>query len=164
MELAERIALLQAQEDALHFESFTAEDAWELGKLFVADAMDRDLPIAIAIRTMSGKTLFQYACEGTGYGAQAWLDRKFRTVQHFEMSTLRYAHFLKKRQATLAERGLDPTQFVACGGGFPIFVDTVGVVGAVMVSGLTDVEDHDVLVRCISRYLDVDEVPQFPII
>ena len=139
MEVTEKIALLVAQEEALHFESFTAEDAWELGKLFVADAMDRDLSIAISIRTMSGKTLFQYACEGTGYGAQAWLDRKFRTVQHFEMSTLRYAQFLKTRGATLAERGLDPTKFVACGGGFPIFVDGVGVVAAAMVSGLTDI-------------------------
>ena len=148
----------------MKFETFTAEDAWELGKIFVAEAMDQDIKIAISIRSMSGKRMFHYAAEGTNHGADAWLDRKFNTVQHFESSTLGYSLFLKRRGATLAERGLDPTQFVACGGGFPVFVDGIGVVAAVMVSGLTDVEDHDILVRCISRYLGVEDVPRYPIL
>ncbi|NCC63230.1 MAG: hypothetical protein EOM15_01060 [Spirochaetia bacterium] len=160
MEIQEAISILKQQEEALHFESFTAEDAWELGKIFVADAMDRDLSIAVSIRSMSGKILFHYACEGTCYGSQGWLDRKFNTVKHFEISTLRYAYLLKAKGGTLTDRGLDPTQFVTCGGGFPIFVDGVGVVAAAMVSGLTDIEDHEVLVRCISRFLEVDEVVQ----
>ena len=164
MDLDERVAIVSAQEALLKFETFTAEDAWELGKIFVAEAMDQDIKIAISIRSMSGKRMFHYAAEGTNHGAAAWLDRKFNTVQHFESSTLGYSLFLKRRGATLAERGLDPTQFVACGGGFPVFVDGIGVVAAVMVSGLTDVEDHDILVRCISRYLGVEDVPRYPIL
>jgi len=164
MELEERVAIISAQEELLKFETFTAEDAWELGKVFVAEAMDQDIKIAISIRSMSGKRMFHYAAEGTNHGADAWLDRKFNTVQHFESSTLAYALFLKRRGATLAERGLDPARFVACGGGFPIFVDGVGVVAAVMVSGLTDVEDHDILVRCISKYLGVEDVPRYPVL
>ena len=164
MELEERYASVSAQEELLKFETFTHEDAWELGQVFVSEAMDKDMKIAIAIRSLSGLTLFQYAAEGTNYGNEGWIDRKFRTVQHFEMSTLRYALFLKKRGATLAERGLDPTKFVACGGGFPIFVEGVGCIGAAMVSGLTDVEDHDVLISCISRYLGVESVPRYPVV
>lgn len=163
MDLDERVAIVSAQEELLKFETFTAEDAWELGKIFVAEAMDQDIKIAISIRSMSGKRMFHYAAEGTNHGADAWLDRKFKTVQHFESSTLAYSLFLKRRGTTLAERGLDPTQFVACGGGFPVFVDGVGVVAAVMVSGLTDVEDHDILVRCIAKYLGVEDVPRYPI-
>lgn len=164
MELEERMAIVVAQEELLKFETFTCEDAWELGKVFVADAMDNDLKIAIAIKSLSGKTLFHYALEGTNFGNDGWIDRKFRTVQYFEMSTLRYSLFLKKRGATLSERGLDPTQFVACGGGFPIFVEGVGCVAAAMVSGLRDVEDHEVLIRCISKYLSVEDVPRYPIV
>ncbi|MGE4583230.1 MAG: heme-degrading domain-containing protein [Sphaerochaeta sp.] len=164
MELEERYAIVSAQEELLKFETFTHEDAWELGKIFVAEAMDKDLKIAISIRLLSGKTLFHYAAEGTGLGNETWIDRKFRTVQHFEMSTLRYALSLKKRGATLADRGLDPTKFVACGGGFPIVVEGVGCIGAAMVSGLTDVEDHDVLITCLSKYLDVESVPRYPVV
>ena len=97
MDLDERVAIVSAQEALLKFETFTAEDAWELGKIFVAEAMDQDIKIAISIRSMSGKRMFHYAAEGTNHGADAWLDRKFNTVQHFESSTLGYSLFLKRR-------------------------------------------------------------------
>ncbi|MDT4761594.1 heme-binding protein [Sphaerochaeta sp. PS] len=164
MELDERLAIVSAQEELLKFETFTHEDAWELGKIFVAEAMDNDLKIAISIKLMSGLTLFQYAAEGANLSNETWIDRKFRTVQNFEMSTLHYALWLKQRGTTLAERGLDPTKFVACGGGFPICVEGVGTVAVAIVSGLTDIRDHEVLVNCISRYLDEEDVPHYPVI
>ena len=164
MEVEERLAIVSAQEELLKFETFTHEDAWELGKIFVAEAMDKDLKIAISIKLMSGLTLFQYSAEGANLNNETWIDRKFRTVQNFEMSTLHYALWLKKRGTTLVERGLDPTKFVACGGGFPIYVEGVGTVGVAIVSGLTDVQDHDVLITCISKYLGEDDVPRYPVI
>lgn len=162
MDLAERIALLERQEELLQFDHFSHEDAWELGKLFAEEAISKQIPIAICIRTLSGKTLFQYTAKGSNRGAQDWIERKFKTVQYFETSTLAYSLFLKRRKATLVERGLDPTQFVSCGGGFPIVVKNAGLVGAVMVSGLTDLEDHEILVNCLSRYLGVKHVPNYP--
>ncbi|MDD3902958.1 MAG: heme-binding protein [Sphaerochaeta sp.] len=164
MEVEERLAIVSAQEELLKFETFTHEDAWELGKIFVAEAMDKDLKIAICIKLMSGLTLFQYSAEGANLSNETWIDRKFRTVQNFEMSTLHYALWLKKRGTTLVERGLDPTKFVACGGGFPIYVEGVGTVGVAIVSGLTDVQDHDVLITCISKYLGEEDVPRYPVI
>ncbi|WP_321301649.1 heme-degrading domain-containing protein [uncultured Sphaerochaeta sp.] len=162
MELSQQIALVESQEELLQFDHFSSRDAWELGKIFAEEALGKEIPIAICIRTMSGKTLFHFTAEGSNRGSQDWIDRKFNTVQHFETSTLAYSLFLKKRGKTLSERGLDPTRFVDCGGGFPIVVRLAGLVGAVMVSGLTDLEDHDVLVRCISRYLGVENVPHYP--
>ncbi len=163
MELDERLAIVSAQEELLRFETFTHEDAWELGKIFVAEAMDKDLKIAISIKLMSGLTLFQYSAEGANLSNESWIDRKFRTVLNFEMSTLRYALWLKQRGSSLEERGLDPTKFVACGGGFPIYVEGVGTVGVAIVSGLTDVRDHEVIVKCISRFIGEDNVPHYPV-
>jgi uncharacterized protein (UPF0303 family) len=162
MDLQEQIALVESQEALLQFDHFSNQDAWELGKVFVQEALGKEIPIAICIKTLSGKTLFHYTAEGSNRGSQDWIERKFNTVQHFETSTLGYSLFLKQRGATLSERGLDPTKFVACGGGFPIVVRSAGLVGAAMVSGLTDLEDHDVLVRCISKYLGVESVPNYP--
>ena len=41
--------------------------------------------------------------------------------------------------------------FAASGGGVPIFVSGVGVVGAATVSGLPDVEDHQLVVAAMRR-------------
>ena len=55
---------------------------------------------------------------------------------------------------------LDPKEYAMLGGGFPICVEEVGVVATVAVSGMGQVSDHDVIVKCISKYLHIDEVPR----
>ena len=55
---------------------------------------------------------------------------------------------------------LDPKEYAMLGGGFPICVEEVGVVATVAVSGMGQVSDHDVIVKCISKYLHIDEVPE----
>ena len=67
---------------------------------------------------------------------------------------------LRETQETLEERFLNPNEYAACGGGFPIRVEEVGVIGSIVVSGLDHVSDHDLLVKCISKYLHVAEVPR----
>ena len=39
-------------------------------------------------------------------------------------------------------------------------VEEVGVIGGILVSGLDHVSDHDLIVKCVSRYLHIDEVPR----
>ena len=51
----------------------------------------------------------------------------------------------------------------ACGGGFPIRVAGVGVIGSVIVSGLDHMADHEFAAACISQYLRIDEIPRLPI-
>ena len=55
---------------------------------------------------------------------------------------------------------LDEKEYACCGGGFPIRVEEVGVIGAILVSGLDHISDHDLIVKCVSRYLHIDEVPR----
>lgn len=163
MDTIEKLAIVSAQEELLAFESFTHEDAWELGKIIVSEAMDKDLKIAIGIRLLSGLNLFQYSVEGANLNNDLWLDRKFNTVKMFEVSSLAYSLKLKKQGQTMADKGLDPNSYASCGGGFPIFVQGVGMVAIAMVSGLPDVQDHEVLVTCISRYLNTEDVPRVPL-
>jgi uncharacterized protein (UPF0303 family) len=46
---------------------------------------------------------------------------------------------------------------VMAGGGFPIRVKGIGVVGAVTVSGLHERDDHEVAVAAICDYLGVEK-------
>ncbi|MBS6397068.1 MAG: heme-degrading domain-containing protein [Clostridiales bacterium] len=160
MLLEETIKILEMQEELLQFSHFTNEDAWELGNLMVAEAARNRLPIAISIRMNSGYTLFQYAFKGTSYNNEQWMTRKHNTVRTMEMSSLRLTMRLKKNGEELEDRGLNQVDYVARGGGFPIRVAGVGVIGSVLVSGLYHMADHDFAVACISQYLRIDEIPR----
>ena len=52
--------------------------------------------------------------------------------------------------------GLSASDYVLAGGGFPITVKGVGVVGGIGVSGLPEREDHAVIVEALCEHLGVD--------
>lgn len=160
MTIQELIKVLDMQEEILQFSHFTNEDAWMLGNIIVAEAKRRALPVAVSIRLNNGYTVFQYAADGTNLCSQGWLDRKYNTVKMTEHSSLNLYMTLRETEQSLEDLFLDPREYAACGGGFPIRVEEVGVIGAVTVSGLDHVSDHDLLIKCISMYLHIDEVPR----
>lgn len=94
------------------------------------------------------------------YQNENWMQRKFNTVRTLETSTLHAAMLLKKSEQTLATGSWMKKNMQLQAGGFPIRIEEVGVIGAVIVSGLPHFADHDLIVKCISRYLHVDEVPR----
>ncbi len=61
--------------------------------------------------------------------------------------------WLKQKQSSLEERGLDPRDYAAHGGDFPIFVQEVGCIGAITVSGLPQREDHELVVEVLAGFL-----------
>ena len=160
MTIDELLAVLEMQEEILQFTHFTNEDAWELGSAMTLEARRRRFPVLISIRLNNGFTVFQYAADGANLQNEGWIQRKFQTVRTLEHSTLYTCMLLKKSEETLENWFLDPREYAACGGGFPIRVEEVGVIGAVMVSGLDHFSDHDFIIKSVSRYLHVDEVPR----
>lgn len=160
MTMDELIAMLEMQEEILQFSHFTNEDAWELGNIIVAEAKRRKLPVAVSIRLNSGYTVFQYAADGTNLHNENCMRRKFNTVKTLEKSSLSTYMLLRKSGENVNSLFLDEKDYAASGGGFPIRVEEVGVIGAILVSGLDHVTDHDLIVKCLGRYLHIDEVPR----
>lgn len=160
MTVEELAKVLEMQEEILQFSSFTNADAWELGTMVVMEARRLGVSIAVRIRLNNGYTVFQYGMDGTNLYNEQWLTRKENTVRTLEQSSLRLYMSLRETQETIEERFLNPNEYAACGGGFPIRVEEVGVIGSIAVSGLDHVSDHDLLVKCISKYLHVAEVPR----
>lgn len=160
MTFEELIAVLEMQEEILQFTHFTNEDAWELGNVIVAEAKRRKLPVAVSITLNNGLKVFQYAADGYTLSDEKWMERKVNSVKMLERSSLHTYMMLRKNEESLADWGLDGKNYAANGGSFPIRVEEVGVIGAVAVSGLYHVSDHDLIVKAISRYLHVDEVPR----
>ena len=160
MTVEELVKVLEMQEEILQFSSFTNADAWELGNMVIQEAKRLGLTVAVRIRLNNGYTVFQYGMDGTNLLNEQWMTRKENTVKTLEESSLRFCMNLRANQESLEDHFLDPREYAACGGGFPIRVEEVGVVGTIVVSCLDHVSDHDLLVKCISKYLHVAEVPR----
>lgn len=156
----EAIGAIAMQEEILEFSHFTNEDAWELGNIIVGAIKRLEIDASVSIKLNNGYTVFKYAGNNTNLLNDKWLDKKFNTVKMTEKSTLHVCLLLEKEEETLADWGLDSREYASCGGGFPIKVEEVGVIGSICIAGMEPVSEHDLLVKCISKYLHVDEIPR----
>lgn len=116
--------------------------AWALGAHMQADATARALPVAIEIA--HGDTIvFLALMPGATSDNSDWTRRKRAVARRFHRSSLYIRLLCEQHGWAFADRfRLPPADFAASGGGVPIVVNGTGVVGAVAVSGLPDVEDH----------------------
>ena len=147
------LARLAAEEEELQFDSFTADDAWVLGTALVDAARAERAPVAVDI-SRNGQQLFHAALPGAAPDNDRWIERKRRVVQRFGHSTLYVRQLCAESGESFAEKFLvDPREYAAHGGGFPIAVRSVGVVGAVVVSGLPQLDDHRLVVSTIRALL-----------
>lgn len=144
---------LEAQERRLVFRRFTHEDAWELGSLLVRTARERHAPVAIDIHR-GGQQLFHAALPGSTPDNDAWIARKRRVVERYGSASYLVGARHRAKGTTFEESSrLDPDTYAAHGGSFPITVVDVGVIGAVTVSGLPQLQDHRMVVEALERFL-----------
>ena len=147
------LAELAAEEEELQFSGFTNDDAWDLGSALVAAARRDGAPVAVDV-SRHGHQLFHASLPGTAPDNDSWNQRKTRVVQRFGHSSLYVRQASIERGTTFeAEFGLDPALYAAHGGAFPVVVRSVGPVGAVVVSGLPQLEDHRMVVAAIRAHL-----------
>ncbi|MGY1839547.1 MULTISPECIES: heme-degrading domain-containing protein [unclassified Modestobacter] len=142
-------AQLLAEEQELQFTRFSNDDAWELGLALVTRARAEHLPVAVDV-SRNGHQLFHAAMTGAHPDNDAWIARKAATVHRFGHSSLYVGQRSREAGTTFEEEfGLDPQQYVAHGGAFPVLVRDVGPVGVVVVSGLPQVADHELVVAVL---------------
>jgi uncharacterized protein (UPF0303 family) len=151
--MADELEELLLQEEELQFTTFTNATAWELGRAFV-DAAQRDrLSVTIDIRR-GDQQLFHAALAGTAANNDAWIERKNRVVRRFGHSSFYIGSEHRADGTDFAERELlDPREYAAHGGAFPVIVRGVGMVGTVTVSGLPQADDHRLVVEVLRAFL-----------
>lgn len=147
------ITELLAQEDRLQFDRFGPDTAWELGTVLVERARADRLAITIDI-TFGEQQLFHAAMPGTSADNDAWIRRKNRVVRRFGHSSFLLGCQARARGVDFnAKFLLDPAEYGAHGGAFPIILRGSGVVGTVTVSGLPQAEDHALVVDVLEAFL-----------
>jgi uncharacterized protein (UPF0303 family) len=155
MTVESEIERIAEQETRLRFESFDAGTAWGLGCAIRDMALARRHGIAFEVYA-NGMTVFHHALDGTKPDNADWIRRKRNLVLRMHASSLTY--HLKQQVWGMgidARLGLSLQDYAASGGGFPIQVVGAGCIGAVVVSGLTGRQDHDLAVEAIAAALGI---------
>ncbi|SDX84447.1 Uncharacterized protein, UPF0303 family [Modestobacter sp. DSM 44400] len=145
---------IAAQEEELQLRSFTNDDAWDVGCALVDAARAQAAPIAIDVRR-NAHVLFHVALPGATPDNDSWIERKARVVHRFGHSSLYVGQRSREAGTTFDDQyGLDPQRYAAHGGAFPVTVRSVGPVGVVVVSGLPQVADHQLVVGVLRAHLN----------
>lgn len=140
---------LEQEQRELELPSFDASQALALGLQATERAMTERLAIVIEVHHL-GRLAYRAALPGSLPDSDDWIARKRRTVERYQRSTLATKVKYEERGTTFSEStGLSELEYAAHGGGMPIIVTGVGVVGGFYASGLPEVDDHRFLVSCL---------------
>ncbi|MFZ5968382.1 MAG: heme-degrading domain-containing protein [Bacillota bacterium] len=149
------LSKIKEQEEYLRFTAFDNRMALELGLILIELGKKQKKPITIDI-TKNGQQVFHYAFDGTSPDNDQWIIRKSNVVTRFHTSSLFMGTKLKIEGKTIEEKyHISSMAFAPYGGAFPLYIKNVGVVGTVTVSGLKQVEDHELVVEAIGKYLRI---------
>lgn len=158
---ASDLAIIAQQEELLHFTTFTPETAWQLGNRMRNALLARQSGGTAEIE-LAGHLLFACATPGATPGQADWIRRKRNTVRRFARSSYAVGRQLELDLQTLEQRhGLPLADYAAHGGGFPLFLAGSGCVGTIIVSGLPQREDHNLVARAIAEHLNI-AIPHLP--
>jgi uncharacterized protein (UPF0303 family) len=144
--------LLQ-EEQELQFTKFNETTAWQIGSQLVERSASNNLPVTIDI-TRGDHQLFHASLHGTSPDNDEWVKRKVRIVYRFQHSSLYMGQLLKSKGRRIEEAYLLPeSEYAPHGGCFPIILRDTGMIGTITVSGLSQEEDHKLVVQAIRDHL-----------
>lgn len=165
MAAAEDLDKIAEQEDRLVFERFDEAVAFDIGAAIRARGLSENFPIIVDIRLWD-RALFYCALPGSTVNNTEWARRKINVVRTFHRSSYRMVLQKSRTDRTFPVGDALPIDdYVLAGGGFPIRVKGVGVVGAIAVSGLPERQDHEVVVAALCAHLGIpgDELALPPV-
>jgi uncharacterized protein (UPF0303 family) len=156
MPIPDDLARIALQERQLRFAAFDEEAAWRLGSRLRSLAIERAHSLVIDIRRPA-QPFFYAAFPGTTPDSAEWVRRKSNVVFRFHRSSFAVGLDLEQRQTSLLDRwGLPVADYASHGGSFPIRVESAGFLGAVTVSGLSQRDDHNLVVEALCAELGQD--------
>ncbi|KAJ7691765.1 hypothetical protein B0H17DRAFT_882558, partial [Mycena rosella] len=153
------VAKIAAIEKALVFHTFTAETAWELGNALRSRLLDFPAAAIVNITLANNNQLLFHTAtrSGTQPDNDLWVARKRKTVLRWGTSSWYMHNKMQGDEVQFATKymlGQSAGEYAIHGGGFPVRVKGVeGIVGVIVVSGLKQEEDHQIIVETVTKYL-----------
>jgi uncharacterized protein (UPF0303 family) len=153
-EFARLATRIEEEVAELQLDSFGPADALRLGLILVRKGTEGALPIAIDIRR-GEQILFHAALEGAQADNDVWIARKARAVARYGIPSLLLGTRPKIAGRRIESEGwFDQMTYAAHGGGFPVTVTGAGIVAVATVSGLPQIDDHDLVVAALREFVE----------
>ncbi|KAK7885752.1 hypothetical protein LTR67_010104 [Exophiala xenobiotica] len=149
------------QEEGLILPHFTADDALEIG-LAIRNRLRALTPLSavVNISLANSNNLLFHAVSRPGVQPDndVWVSRKRRTVLRWGVSTWFMHNKMHGDEEAFRKKymlGETAGEYAIHGGGVPVRVRGVeGIVGVVVVSGLKQYEDHQLVVEALEEFLE----------
>ncbi|WP_320203601.1 heme-degrading domain-containing protein [Agrobacterium rosae] len=145
------IANLVDEQSALQLEGFDYDFAWELGSLIRSRAQSDALAVAIQVRH-GRDVVFATLVGGATIDNFDWTRRKCAVAHRFHRSSLQIRLEAEAGGYDFNARFRLPVEdYVASGGGVPLLLKGGTLIGTVAVSGLPNVEDHNLVTSTLRK-------------
>ena len=144
---------LLKEEAILTLPALSVSDAVEIGEIAKSFGTQRSLPIAVEVR-IGDWIIYHASLPGSTPENDWWIGRKARVVKLKQHSTM-FERVLAEEQGIDWHKEnnlLDETHAIH-GGGLPLITKDEGIVGALLISGLPQVEDHLLGVEVLTEFL-----------
>ena len=141
------------EEKLLLLPSLEVSDALLIGEIARSLGVLRNLPIAVEVR-VGDWIVYHASLPGSSPENDWWIGRKARVVKLKQHSTM-YERVLAEEQGIdwhKENNVLDETHAIH-GGGLPLITKEDGCVGALIISGLPQVDDHLLGVEVLTEFL-----------
>ena len=143
---------LLEQEASVRFHEFNQELALDLGALAAEIGLVRELPIAISVR-IGDWEVFKASLPGTLAENDGWIQRKANVIALKHHSTMYERVRAEESGADWHnENGVVDETHAIHGGGFPIVLTNSEFVGAFIIIGLPQVEDHLLALEILKEF------------
>lgn len=139
--------LLQLEQE-LQFETFDSEIAFKIAEEIKNSVSAQNLSSVGIQIYFEDKVVLHYLM--VGRKESPWLARKTKTVMDSGHSSL-YTFYMKAVNPTFVEWE-KTDEYAICGGGFPIFQNNQ-LKGAICVSGLDHLADHELIIAALTKLL-----------
>ena len=141
------------EEQILTLPSLDLVGALEIGEIAKSIAVLRKLPLAIQVR-LGDWIIYHASLPGSTSENHWWIDRKARVVLLKHHSTIYERVSTEERGVDWHKENnlLDETHAIH-GGGLPLITKNEGFVGALLISGLPQVDDHLLGVEVLTEFL-----------
>jgi uncharacterized protein (UPF0303 family) len=146
-------AILLEEQIKLTLPALTITDALEIGEIAKFFGQDSSLPIAVEVR-VGDWIVYHASLPGSSPENDWWIGRKARVVKLKQRSTLFERVFAEERGIDWhKENNLLEETHAIHGGGLPLITKSDGFVGALLISGLPQIEDHLLGVKVLTEFL-----------
>ena len=149
-------AELLEQEESVRLTEFSQESALDLGALAAEIGLTRELPIAISVR-IGDWEVFKASLPGTVAENDGWIQRKANVLSLTHHSTM-YERVSAEESGSdwHKDHGVVDETHAIHGGGFPIVLTTGEHVGAFIIIGLPQVEDHLLALEILKEFINAN--------